>query len=173
MTLLLKNLLGIPINYVTIFIFASFVLGDGFGYLALYKLNFKNDYITYASKFVLRLTLYILIAITGNFYVAIIGIFISVLVSRAWENVADGVYINRVSKENQFAFANIRYGVGKLGMAIGVLISGQLFDYGIQIIFACSSAVMVISISLAFYLIHLRRKEAKKLEDKNLKKSEE
>ena len=58
-------------------------------------------------------------------------------------------------------------------MAIGVLISGQLFDYGIQIIFACSSAVMVISISLAFYLIHLRRKEAKKLEDKNLKKSEE
>ncbi len=167
MSLLLKNLLGIPINYISIFLLASYILGDAFGYLALYKLNFKNDYLTYSCKFVLRLICYILIAITGNFYVAIIGIFLSLFVSRAWENVADGVYINRASKENQLAFANIRYAIGKIGMAIGVLISGQLFKYGIKAIFACASGIMLISISLAFYLIHLRHKEEKSKEDKS------
>ncbi len=163
MTLLLKNLLGLPINYISIFLLASYILGDVFGYLALYKLNFKKDYISYSCKFVLRLVLYVLIAITGNFYVAIVGIFLSLFVSRAWENVSDGVYINRINKENQLAFANIRYGIGKLGMAIGILISGQLFKFGIRAIFACSSAVMVVSISLAFYLMYLRKKESERL----------
>lgn len=159
LSLLLKNLLGLSINSISLFLIISYILGDFFGYFAFYKLNFKNDYVTYSCKFVLRFCLYGLIAITGNFYVALIGIFLSLFVSRAWENVSDGVYINRITKENQLCFANFRYGIGKLGMAIGVFISGLLFDYGIRVIFACSCAVMLISISLAFYLIHLRHKE--------------
>jgi len=159
LALLLKNLLGLSITFVSIFIIVASISGDLFGYLALYKLKFKNDYVNYSCKFVMRLILYALIAITGNLYVAIVGIFISLLVSRAWENVSDGVYINRISKENQLAYANIRYGIGKCGMALGVLLSGALFPYGIQAVFGASCCIMIISISLAFYLIHLRNKE--------------
>lgn len=175
LALLLKNLLGLSINFVSIFIIVASISGDLFGYLALYKLKFKNDYVNYACKFVLRLVLYALIAITGNVYVAIVGIFISLLVSRSWENVSDGVYINRIDKENQLAYANIRYGIGKCGMAIGVLISGALFPYGIQAVFGASCAIMVLSISLAFYLIYLRKKEEKaknQLNEENVEISE-
>ncbi len=164
MTLLLKNLLGLSINFVAVFLIVTALAGDLFGYLALYKLNFKNDYLNYSCKFVLRLIMYLLIACTGNFYVAIIGIAISLLVSRAWENVSDGVYINRVPNENQLLFSTFRYGVNKLGTAFGVFFCGVLFDWGIQAIFGVSAAIMFVSILLAFILIHLRNKEKSKTE---------
>lgn len=158
-TLLLKNVLGLSMQVVSIFLLVASISGDTFGCIALYKLNFKNDYISYSCKFVLRFIVYILIVITANIYIAIVAIFLSLFVSRAWENVSDGVYINRVAKEDQLFFNNIRYAFNKLGCAIGVLISGALFNYGLRAIFGVSCAIMLISISLAFTLIHMRKKE--------------
>lgn len=159
MALLLKNILGLSINWVTIFIVVSSISGDIFGYLALWKLQPKNDYITFSIKFWMRFFVYLLIVITGNTYVALVAIFLSLFVSRAYENVSDGVYINRINCEDQLGFANIRYAIGRFGMAIGTFICGAMFNFGLRAIFAVSCGFWIIANSLGFYLIHLRNKE--------------
>lgn len=165
MALLLKNILGLSMNWVTLFIVFSSIFGDIFGYLALWKLQPKNDYVTFSLKFWMRFFVYLLIVITGNIYVALVSIFLSLFVSRAYEDVSDGVYINRINSEDQLGFANIRYSVGKFGAAIGTFLCGAMFDFGLRAIFGVSCIFILISNLLGFYLIHLRNKEKKLLQD--------
>ncbi len=159
MALLLKNVIGLTVLQTSIFILFTSIAGDLFGYLALYKLTPKNDYLTFFFKFGIRFIGYFLIAITANKYVALVAIIISLLVSRAYENKTDGIYVNRLQQNNMLGFTTIKYGLGKLGTTLGVFVCASLFDYGLGAIFTASCVFMVFQLSFGYYAIYLRKKE--------------
>lgn len=157
--LLLKNLAGLSMAQVSIFLLVASLCGDIFGYLALWKLTPKNPYITFTLKFVIRFFLYFLVACTGNSIMLLIAVFVSLLVSRAYENVIDAPYVNRARKQEQFIFTNYSNAIGSLGRAIGIVLSGLLFPMGMQILFGVGVAFMVIQLVSGYYLITLHRKD--------------
>ena len=163
LALVVTEIIGLSLAHAVIFITVAHISGDIFGYAALYKLQFKNDYLTYSSKFWVRCILYTVIAITANFWVAIIGLFYSLFVSRAWEDVSDGVYINRVHTDDQLAFSNIRFGIARIGQAIGILICGLIFHFGMSAVFGVSAGLLAIANCFGFYCIYLRNKEKRQL----------
>lgn len=140
------------------------VLGDIFGYIALKKLTPKNDYLTISIKFGFRFMFYTIIVIVPIKEVLLIGLFVSLFFSRAYENKTDGIYINRCDKDNMFAFANFRYAIDYIGKAFGTLICGFVFELGLRYIFGISIAFIAIQMSLCYILIKLRMNEAKKAE---------
>lgn len=157
--LLLKNLAGLSISQVSIFLLVASLCGDVFGYLALWKLTPKNPYITFTLKFGIRFFLYFLVACTGNSIMLLIAVFVSLLVSRAYENVVDAPYVNRVRKQDQFAFTNYRQAFSSIGKAVGIILAGCLFPMGIQVLFGIGVAFMVVQLVSGYYLIVLHRKD--------------
>lgn len=160
LALIVTDIIGLSPWQMVLFITVAHIAGDIYGYLGLWKLRFKSDYLNFASKFGLRMVAYAAIAITANVWVAIVGLFLSMFVSRVHEDIVDGVYINRVHVDDQLAFANIRFGVGRIGTAIGVFICGLIFHLGMPAIFGFSAVGLVMTHIVGFWIIHLRHKES-------------
>ncbi len=119
--LLIINYANFSASAGALFIVVCCILGDIFGYFALKKLTPKNDYLTILIKFGTRFIFYILILIIPTKEILLFAIFISLFVSRAYENKTNGIYINRCSKTEMFTFANIWYAVGYMGKALGIM----------------------------------------------------
>ena len=146
-------------NIATNYLLIVGLLADGIGILALKYLTPKNDYLTITIKFGLRFTGYVIAFISKNLIITLIAITWSILISTAYENICDGVYINRVKNEHQLSFANIRYIIRFLGEAIGVFFCGMMYEIGLKYMFGLSAIFMIFQIGLAYYLIHLRKVE--------------
>ncbi len=82
----------------------------------------------------------------------------SILISTAYENIIDAPYINRVLNEYQMIFTNIRYIIGLIGTSIGIYFAGVMYNKGIPYILGLSAFIMIFQISIAYYLIYLRKK---------------
>ncbi len=135
------------------------LIADGIGILALKYLTPKNDYLTITIKFGIRFMGYTIAFISNNLIIILIAITWSLLISTAYENICDGVYINRVANDYQLSFANIRYIMRFLGEAIGIFFCGIMYEMGLKYMFGLSAIFMIFQIGLAYYLIHLRRLE--------------
>ncbi|MCI8640379.1 MAG: hypothetical protein HFJ59_00655 [Clostridia bacterium] len=135
------------------------LIADVIGILALKYLTPKNDYLTITIKFGIRFIGYIIAFISNNLIITLIAMTWSILISTSYENICDGVYINRVKNNYQLSFANIRYIVRFLGEAIGVFFCGIMYEIGLKYIFGLSAIFMIFQIGLAYYLIYLREKE--------------
>ncbi len=135
------------------------LIADGIGILVLKYLTPKNDYLTITIKFGIRFMGYVIAFISNNLNVTLIAITWSLLISTSYENICDGVYINRVENEHQLSFTNIRYIIRFLGEAIGVFFCGIMYEMGLKYMFGLSAIFMIFQIGLAYYLIHLRRVE--------------
>ena len=146
-------------NIATNYLLIVGLLADGIGILALKYLTPKNDYLTVTIKFGIRFTGYVIAFISKNLIITLIAITWSILISTAYENICDGVYINRVKNEHQLSFANIRYIIRFLGEAIGVFFCGMMYEIGLKYMFGLSAIFMIFQIGLAYYLIHLRKVE--------------
>ena len=146
-------------NIATNYLLIVGLLADGIGILALKYLTPKNDYLTITIKFGIRFTGYVIAFISKNLIITLIAITWSILISTAYENICDGVYINRVKNEHQLSFANIRYIIRFLGEAIGVFFCGMMYEIGLKYMFGLSAIFMIFQIGLAYYLIHLRKVE--------------
>lgn len=157
--LTLTNYFAFSDNIATNYLLIIGLLADGIGILALKYLIPKNDYLTIVIKFGIRFTGYVIAFISNNLMITLIAITWSLLISTAYENICDGVYINRVENEHQLSFANIRYIIRFLGEAIGVFFCGMMYEIGLKYMFGLSAIFMIFQIGLACYLIHLRRVE--------------
>lgn len=144
-----------------LFIVIGCICGDFFGVLALKKLTPKNDYLTIIIKFGTRFLFYLAIVIYPIKEVLLISIFVSLFISRAYENKTDGIYINRCNKAEMFTFSNLRYIFGYMGKAIGTLIIGFTFELGLRYIFGICISLMVLQITFALCLVKMRKNEAK------------
>lgn len=160
--LLIVNYANFTASTGALFIVVCCILGDIFGYIALKKLTPKNDYVTICIKFVIRFIFYTILIIVPIKEILLTTIFVSLFVSRAYENKTDAIYVNRCKKSEMFTFANIRYGVTYIGKAIGTLICGFTFELGLRCIFGVCIGFMAIQILMAFGLIKMRHDEEKR-----------
>lgn len=81
------------------------------------------------------------------------------MLSRAYENRTDGIYINRCDKADLFAFSNVRYACGHMGKALGTLMVGFTFELGLRYIFGICLIFMAMQIAMSLYLVKMRKDE--------------
>ena len=157
--LTLTNYFNFSDSVATNYLLIVGLIADIIGIVALKYLTPKNDYLTITIKFGIRFIGYIIAFVSDNLTIALIAMTWSILISTAYENICDGVYINRVASKFQLQFANIRYIIKFLAEAIGVFFCGMMYEMGIKYMLGLSAIFMIFQIGLAYYLIHLRRIE--------------
>lgn len=157
--LVLTNYFGYSDNVATNYLLIIGLLADIFGIVALKYLTPKNDYITITIKFGIRFIGYILAFISNNLIITIIAISWSIFISTSYENICDGVYINRLDNKYQLSFSNICHIVRFLGESIGVFLCGMMYEIGLRYMFGLSAIFMIFQLGIAYYLINLRKKE--------------
>ena len=137
------------------------LLADVFGIIALKYLTPKNDYLTVTIKFGIRFLGYVIAFISNNMMITLIAITWSIFISTAYENICDAVYINRLENKYQLSFSNICHIIRFLGEAIGVFLCGIMYEIGLRYMFGLSALFMIFQISIAYYMIYLRKRESK------------
>ncbi|MDO5003446.1 MAG: hypothetical protein Q4E39_04375 [bacterium] len=158
--LTLTNYFNFSDNMATVYLLVIGLLADVFGIIALKYLTPKNDYLTITLKFGIRFLGYILAFFSNNLFITIIAISWSIFISTAYENICDAVYINRLENRYQLSFSNMCHIIRFLGESIGVFLCGVMYEIGLKYMFGLSALFMVFQISIAYYLIVLRKKEA-------------
>lgn len=158
--LTLTNYFNFSDNMATVYLLVIGLLADVFGMIALKYLTPKNDYLTITLKFGIRFLGYILAFFSNNLFITIIAISWSIFISTAYENICDAVYINRLESRYQLSFSNMCHIIRFLGESIGVFLCGMMYEIGLKYMFGLSALFMVFQISIAYYLISLRKKEA-------------
>ncbi len=133
------------------------LIADGIGILALKYLTPKNDYVTITIKFGIRLLAYTIAFLANNVIVSLIAVTWSILISTSYENICDGYYINFVNNEYQFRYTNFRYVIKYIGDAIGIFLCGIMYEIGLRYMLGLSAIFLALQISLAYYLIYLRK----------------
>lgn len=133
------------------------LLSDIVGILALKYFTPKNDYITITIKFGIRFTAYLIAFISNNVTISIIATTWSILISTSYENICDGYYINMIPNKYQLTFTNFRYAIRYLGEASGIFLCGLMYKLGLRYMFGLSSLILFFQITLAYYLIYLRK----------------
>ena len=156
--LTLTNYLNFSDSAATKYFLIIGILADLIGILALKFLTPKNDYITITIKFGIRFLGYTLAFLSNNIIVVICAMTWSLLVSTAYENVTDAPYINSIELDKQLAYTNLRYMVGSLGEAIGTFLCGIMYAIGLKYMFGLSAFFMLAQLTLAYILIHQRKK---------------
>ena len=134
------------------------LLADIFGIIALKYLTPKNDYVTVTIKFGIRFLGYVIAFVSNNIIITLIAITWSIFISTSYENICDAVYINRLENKYQLSFSNVCHITRFLGEAIGVFLCGLMYEKGLRYMFGLSALFMVFQISLAYYMIYLRKK---------------
>lgn len=158
--LTLTNYFKFSDNMATVYLLVIGLLADVFGIIALKYLTPKNDYLTITLKFGIRFLGYILAFVSNNLFITIIAISWSIFISTAYENICDAVYINRLENRYQLSFSNMCHIIRFLGESIGVFLCGMMYEIGLKYMFGLSALFMIFQISIAYYLISLRKKEA-------------
>ncbi len=158
--LTLTNYFKFSDNMATVYLLVIGLLADVFGIIALKYLTPKNDCLTITLKFGIRFLGYILAFVSNNLLITIIAISWSIFISTAYENICDAVYINRLENRYQLSFSNMCHIIRFLGESIGVFLCGMMYEIGLKYMFGLSALFMIFQISIAYYLISLRKKEA-------------
>lgn len=137
------------------------LIADAIGILALKYFTPKNDYITITIKFGIRLIAYIIAFLANNTMIALLAITWSILISTAYENIADGYYVNAVKNEYQLQYTNFRYIIRFFGEAIGVFLCGLMYEIGVEYMLGLSAVFITIQIIIAYILIFMRKHNQK------------
>ncbi len=154
--LVLTNYLEFSAGTATNYLLIAGILSDVVGVLALKYFTPKNDYLTLTLKFGIRLLAYIIAIVAEDPFISMIAFTWSILISTAYEDVTDGCYINLVDNRHQLSYSTIKHVMSFAGEAMGMLLCGVMYDFGIGFILGASSIITVVQIGVAFYLVHLR-----------------
>ena len=103
--------------------------------------------------------MYMIAFFSNSITIIIIAMSWSIFISTAYENITDGIYINRVDVKDQLYFGNIRYVAGIAAESLGLLIAGIVFKYGIRYNLGLSALIVIIQLLLCYLLIYMRHKE--------------
>ena len=157
--LTLTNYFNFSDSVATNYLLVIGLLADIFGIIALKYLTPKNDYLTVTIKFGIRFLGYVIAFVSNNIAITLIAITWSIFISTAYENICDAVYINRLENKYQLSFSNVCHITRFLGEAIGVFLCGLMYEKGLRYMFGLSALFMIFQISLAYYMIYLRKRE--------------
>ena len=156
--LMLTNYLGFSAGTATNYLLIVGLLSDAVGVIALKYFTPKNDYLTVMLKFGLRLLAYVIAVLAEDPFVAMLAITWSLMISTAYEDVTDGHYINLVDNRHQLSYSTIKHVMSFAGEAVGMLLCGMMYDFGVSFILGAAAVITGGQIGVAFYLIHLRHR---------------
>ncbi len=159
--LMLTSQLNFTPSEATNYLLIIGLFADLIGIIALKFLTPKNDYITITIKFGIRFILYTIAFISNSITLIIIAMSWSILISTAYENKTDGIYINRVDTKYQLLFSDMRFVVGIFAESLGILIAGIVFEHGIRYLLGLSALFLIPQITLCYLMIYMRHKEDK------------
>ena len=161
LTIIIKefNLIPVTASYIKLF---SCILAVGIGLLILEKLTCKNNYINLSIKLIGRIIVYILPIIYLCKYTIIIALAYTVLTSSSYVHITDAPYINRLSKNEQLPFANLKEMIGYFSRSIGTFLCGLCLAYNFKynfIIAIVFSSLATIVIFKAQSRLNIERKD--------------
>ena len=161
LTIIIKefNLIPVTASYIKLF---SCILAVGIGLLILEKLTCKNNYINLSIKLIGRIIVYLLPIIYLCKYTIIIALAYTVLTSSSYVHITDAPYINRLSKNEQLPFANLREMIGYFSRSIGTFLCGLCLAYNFKynfIIAIVFSSLATIVIFKAQSRLNIERKD--------------
>lgn len=143
-------------NILTFFGLLSVIIG----YIILYKLTSKNNYINLGIKYGGRLILYIICIITNSKIVFFLAFSYAYLLSNSYSHISDAPYINRIRNKYQFAFCNLKAMVDYLGVAIGVYLCGLAIEKNLLLNFVMAAIFCSVEVFLRFRGVSLYNKES-------------
>lgn len=133
------------------------------GYIVLYKLTVKNNYVNLGIKYGGRLILYTICILTSSKIVFFIAFSYAYLLSNSYSHISDGPYINRMNNKYQFAFCNLKVMIEYLGVAIGVYLCGIAIEKSLFINFLIATIFCLGELILRFRGLYLYNKEQNSL----------
>lgn len=157
--LVLTNQLDFSASTATNYLLVGGFVGDILGIIALRYFTPKNDYITITLKFGIRLGAYVIAVLVNNPFVFLLAFTWAMLSETAYEDVSDGCYINLVDNRHQLGYNTIKHVMNYLGEATGVLFCGWMYNFGLTAILGLAAFIMIFQMGIAYYLIHLRRRQ--------------
>lgn len=154
--LMLTNYLHFSASVATNYLLIVGLLSDIIGIIALRYFTPKNDYITIMIKFGLRLLSYVIVVFATDPFLSLVAVTWSILISTSYEDITDGYYINLVDNRYQFSYSTIKYVMSYLGEALGMLVCGVTYEFGVSAMLGVAAAITAVQILVAFRLISLR-----------------
>lgn len=154
--LVLTNYLHFSASVATNYLLIVGLLSDIIGIVALKYFTPKNDYLTIMIKFGLRLLAYAVVVFATDPFLSLVAITWSILISTSYEDVTDGYYINLVDNRHQFSYSTVKYVMSYLGEALGMLICGVTYEFGMGAMLGVAAAITGCQIVVACRLISLR-----------------
>ncbi len=158
---LLVNLYGVTSKVASMVFLVLGISASVFGFIVLWKLTFKNDYVNISIKILGRVIVYLLALIFNNNILYVIAIIYPAFTAECYTHIIDAPYINRHEEKFQFAFCNLKDMTSYAGRAIGVFLCGIGIVHGIKYIFGFALAFVIVQVILCYICLYLRNKEAR------------
>lgn len=154
--LVLTNYLSFSVGTATNYLLIVGLISDMIGVFALKHFTPKNDYVTMTLKFGIRLVAYMIAVVADDPFMSLLAITWSILISTAYEDISDGYYINLVDNRHQFGYSTLKYVMTFSGEAVGMMLCGLTYEFGIPCMLGTSAAITAVQMVIAYYLIYLR-----------------
>lgn len=160
---LIVNLYGVTSQIASIIYLVLGISSSFFGFIILWKLTFKNDYLNIGIKLLVRLILYTLALIFNNNFLSVIALMYPAFTADSHTHIIDAPYINRYEDKYSLAFCNLKDMTQYGGKALGILLCGIGITYGLKYIFGFALIFGIIQLILCYICLYLRNKEKEKV----------
>ena len=160
---LLVNLYGVTSQIASMIYLVLGISASVFGFIVLWKLTFKNNYVNISIKLLGRAIVYFLALVFSKNIFYVIALIYPAFTAESHTHIIDAPYINRYEDKFQLAYCNLKDMTSYAGKALGVLICGIGITYGIKYIFGFALAFVTIQLILCYTCLYLRNKEGKEV----------
>ena len=157
MMILLTKYVGFEVSYASILI----IVCNFFGTLLAYLFNQYGTQLSISISSIIkygsRALAYLIAFLLNDRISFIIAIVVAYVSSRILDNKTSGVFIERIDKEEQFLFSNIRYFAVCIGEGIGAFIAGILIGYSLKVLFLGAFVFTLLQTLVLIYLDKLKK----------------
>ena len=157
MMILLTKYVGFEVSYASILI----IVCNFFGTLLAYLFNQYGTKLSISISSIIkygsRALAYLIAFLLNDRISFIIAIVVAYVSSRILDNKTSGVFIERIDKEEQFLFSNIRYFAVCIGEGIGAFIAGILIGYSLKVLFLGAFVFTLLQTLVLIYLDKLKK----------------
>lgn len=157
--ILLTEVVGFSPQFSSNFLLIMGFVALAVGGLILKFLTLKSDYLNLLIKYGGRIVFYFAAFLSGSSFFLLLSIFYAKLFTDSYVHVTDAPYVNRFSKNKQFAFLNLNQMVTYFGIAIGVLCCGLVLEYNVRYVFLLGCLFCLVQLFFGYRAIYLRNIE--------------
>ena len=157
MMIILTEYIGFEVSFSSVLIIACNFIGTVLAILFNKHGTKLSISISTVIKYGSRTLAYLIAFLMNNRLSFIIAIIVAYVSSRILDNKTSGVFIERVEKEYQFLFSNIRYFAVCVGEGIGAFLAGVLLGHSIKVLFLGAFIFTLLQTLVLIYLDKLKK----------------